>query len=36
MLLLTLPLPGSTIEARWVVAVVAAFAVAWGGLMLFA
>ena len=35
-LLLTLPLPGSTIEASWVVAVVAAFAVAWGVLMLFA
>jgi hypothetical protein len=36
MLLLMLPLPGSTIEPMWVVAAVAAFAVAWGSLMLFA
>ena len=33
-LLLTLALPGSTIDALWLVAVLAAFAVAWGALML--
>ena len=33
-LLLTLTLPGSTIDSLWVVALVAAFAVAWGALML--
>jgi diguanylate cyclase (GGDEF)-like protein len=33
-LLLTLALPGSMIDPRWVVAVAAAFAVVWGGLML--
>jgi diguanylate cyclase (GGDEF)-like protein len=35
-LLLTLALPGSMIDSLWVVAVVAAFAVAWGALMLSA
>jgi diguanylate cyclase (GGDEF)-like protein len=34
LLLLMLPLPGSPIEAPWVVVVVAAFAVAWGAMML--
>jgi diguanylate cyclase (GGDEF)-like protein/putative nucleotidyltransferase with HDIG domain len=33
-LLLTLALPGSTIDSLWVVAVIAAFAVVWGALML--
>jgi diguanylate cyclase (GGDEF)-like protein len=33
-LLLTLALPGSTIDPIWLVAVIAAFAVAWGALML--
>jgi len=33
---LTLPLPGSMIDPLWAVAVVAAFAVAWGTLMLLA
>jgi diguanylate cyclase (GGDEF)-like protein/putative nucleotidyltransferase with HDIG domain len=33
-LLLTLALPGSTIHAQWAVALTAAFAVAWGALML--
>ena len=33
-LLLTLALPGSTIDSLWAVAVIAAFAVAWGTLML--
>ena len=33
-LLLTLALPGSTIDSLWAVAVIAAFAVAWGALML--
>jgi diguanylate cyclase (GGDEF)-like protein len=33
-LLLTLALPGSAIDSLWVVAVIAAFAVAWGALML--
>jgi diguanylate cyclase (GGDEF)-like protein len=33
-LLLTLALPGSTIDALWLVAIIAAFAVAWGALML--
>jgi hypothetical protein len=33
-LLLTLALPGSMIDALWVVAVIAAFAVVWGVLML--
>jgi diguanylate cyclase (GGDEF)-like protein/putative nucleotidyltransferase with HDIG domain len=33
-LLLTLALPGSTIDSLWAVAVIAAFAVVWGALML--
>ena len=33
-LLLTLALPGSMIEALWVVAVIAAFAIVWNVLML--
>ncbi len=33
-LLLSLALPGSTIDSLWAVAVIAAFAVAWGALML--
>jgi diguanylate cyclase (GGDEF)-like protein len=35
-LLLTLTLPGSTIDSLWVVALIAAFAVVWGALMLSA